>query len=88
VGGVSSSDLNQIFLDLSFTKSPDVPYGSKMFQSADRCRMMITLQKIPQIDGLAPPEALDGDGPRLEWCGGVFHPRDQAAEQGEWIFHH
>ena len=25
---------------------------------------------------------------RLEWCGGVFHPWDQAVEQGEWIFHH
>ena len=37
---------------------------------------------------LLPSEALDGDGLRLEWCGGVFHPRDQAAEQGEWIFHH
>jgi hypothetical protein len=24
----------------------------------------------------------------LEWCGGVFHPRDKAVEQGEWIFHH
>ena len=120
------SDLKQISLDLSFTESQDVPYGSKTSQSADKCRMMITLQKIPQIDGpapanktqlsewpqalriswieppldngaplletknydLLPSEALDGDGLRLEWCGGVFHPRDQAVEQGEWIFHH
>ena len=37
---------------------------------------------------LLPSEALDGDGLRIEWCGGVFHPEDQAAEQGEWIFHH
>jgi hypothetical protein len=88
VGEVSGSDLKQISLDLSFTESPDVPYGSKTSQSADRCRMMITLQKIPQTDGPAPPEALDGDGLRLEWCGGVFHRRDQVAEQGGWIFHH
>jgi hypothetical protein len=88
VGEVSDSDLKQISLDLSFTKLQDVPYGSKVSQSADKCRMMITLQKIPQIDGPTPSEALYGDGMRLEWCGGVFHPRDQAAEQGEWIFHH
>ena len=37
---------------------------------------------------LLPYEALYGDGLRLEWCGGVFHPQDQAAEQDEWIFHH
>jgi hypothetical protein len=88
VGEVSDSDLKQISLDLSFTELQDVPYGSKTSQSADKCRMMITLQKIPQTDGPAPSEALDGYGLRLEWCGGVFHPRDQAAEQGEWIFHH
>jgi hypothetical protein len=45
------------------------------------------LETQEQYD-LLPFEALDGDGMRLEWCGGVFHPRDQAAEQGEWIFHH
>jgi hypothetical protein len=45
------------------------------------------LETQEQYD-LLPSEALDGDGLRLEWCGGVFHPRDQAAEQGEWIFHH
>jgi hypothetical protein len=50
--------------------------------------MMITLQTIPQTIGPAPFEALYGDGLRLEWCGGIFHPRDQAAKQGEWIFHH
>jgi hypothetical protein len=88
VGEVSDSDLKQISLDLSFTELQDVPYGSKTSQSADKCRMMITLQKITQTDGPTPSEALDGDGMRLEWCGGVFHPRDQAAEQGEWIFHH
>jgi hypothetical protein len=37
---------------------------------------------------LLPSEVLNGDGMRLEWCGGVFHSRDQAAKQGEWIFHH
>jgi hypothetical protein len=88
MGEVLNSDLKQISLDLSFTKLQDVPYGSKTSQSADKCRMMITLQKIPQTNGPAPSEALDGDGLRLEWCGGLFHPRDQAAEQGEWIFHH
>jgi len=51
VGEVLDSDLKQISLDLSFTKSQDVPYGSKMSQSAEKCRMMITLQKIPQTDG-------------------------------------
>jgi hypothetical protein len=53
VGEVSSSDLKQISLDLSFTESQDVPYGSTMSQSADKYRMMITLQKIPQTDGHA-----------------------------------
>jgi hypothetical protein len=51
VGEVSDSDLKQISLDLSFTELQDVPYGSKTSQSADKCRMMITLQKIPQTDG-------------------------------------
>ena len=88
VGEVSGSYLKQISLDMSFTELQDVSYGSKMSQSADRCRMMITLQKIPQIDCPPPSEALDGDGMKLEWCGGLFHPRDQAAEQGEWVFHH
>jgi hypothetical protein len=54
VGEVSGSDLKQISLDLSFTKSQDVPYGSTTSQSADKYRMMITLQKIPQTDGPAP----------------------------------
>jgi hypothetical protein len=75
MGEVSDSDLKQISLDLSFTELQDVPYGSKTSQSTDKCRMMITLQKIPQTDSPAPSEALDGDGLRLEWCGGVFHPR-------------
>jgi hypothetical protein len=48
VGEVSGSDLKQISLDLSFTKSQDVPYGSTTSQSVDKYRMMITLQKIPQ----------------------------------------
>jgi hypothetical protein len=43
VGEVSGSDLKQISLDLSFTESQDVPYGSTTSQSADKCRMMITL---------------------------------------------
>jgi hypothetical protein len=54
VGEVSGLDLKQISLDLSFTESQDVPYGSEMSQSADKCRMMITLQKIPQTDGHGP----------------------------------
>jgi hypothetical protein len=54
VGEVSDSDLKQISLDLSFTELQDVPYGSKTSQSADKCRMMITLQKIPQTDGPSP----------------------------------
>jgi hypothetical protein len=54
VGEVSSSDLKQISLDLSFTESQDVPYGSTTSQSADKYRMMITLQKSPQTDGHAP----------------------------------
>ena len=88
VGEVSSSDLKQISLDLSFTESQDVPYGSETSQSANKCRMMITLQKIPLTNFPAPSEVLYGYGMRLEWCGGVFHPRDQAVEQGELIFHH
>jgi hypothetical protein len=54
VGEVSNSDLKKISLDLSFTELQDVPYGSKTSQSVDICRMMITLQKIPQIDGPTP----------------------------------
>jgi hypothetical protein len=54
VGEVSGSDLKQISLDLSFTESQDVSYGSTTSQSTDKCRMMITLHKIPQIDGPAP----------------------------------
>jgi hypothetical protein len=54
VGEVSGSDLKQISLDLSLTESQDVPYGSETSQSVDKCRMMITLQKIPQTDGHAP----------------------------------
>jgi hypothetical protein len=54
VGEVSDSDLKKISLDLSFIESQDVPYGSKTSQSADKYRMMITLQKTPQIDGHAP----------------------------------
>jgi hypothetical protein len=53
VGEVSGSDLKQISLDLSFIESQDVPYGSTTSQSADKNRMMITLQKFPQIDGPA-----------------------------------
>jgi hypothetical protein len=54
VGEVSDSDLKQISLDRSFTESKNVPYGSKTSQYADKCRMMITLQKSPQTDGPAP----------------------------------
>jgi hypothetical protein len=43
VGEVSGSDLKEISLDLSFTESQGVPYGSTTPQSADKCRMMITL---------------------------------------------
>jgi hypothetical protein len=54
MGQVSGSDLKQISLDLSFTESRDVPYGSTTSQFADKYRMMITLQKIPQTDGPSP----------------------------------
>jgi hypothetical protein len=43
VGEVSGSYLKQISLDLSFTESQHVPYGSETSQSANKCRMMITL---------------------------------------------
>jgi hypothetical protein len=54
MGEVSGSDLKKISLDLSFTESHNVPYGSQMSQSTDKCRMMITLQKSPQTDGPSP----------------------------------
>jgi hypothetical protein len=66
VGEILDSDLKQISLDLSFTELQDVPYGSKTSQSADKCRMMITLQKIPQTDGPAPatkPNCWNGPRP-------------------------
>jgi hypothetical protein len=34
------------------------------------------------------PESVGGWMMMVEWCRGVFHPRDQAVEQGEWMFHH
>ena len=43
---------------------------------------------FPNSTTLLSSEAPEGDMLRLEWCGGIFHPRDQAVEQGEWIFHH
>jgi hypothetical protein len=58
VGEVVDSDLKQISLDLSFTELQDVPYGSKTSQSVDKCRMMITLQKIPQTNGPAPANTI------------------------------
>jgi hypothetical protein len=54
MGEVSDTDIKKISLDMSFIESHDVPYGSKTSQSTDKCRMMITLQKIPQTDGPAP----------------------------------
>jgi hypothetical protein len=63
VGEVSGSDLKQISLDMSFIESQDFPYGSTTSQSADRYRMMITLQKIPQTDGLSPANKTQ----LLEW---------------------
>jgi hypothetical protein len=51
MGEVSDSDIKQIYLDLSFNESQDIPYGSKTSQSVEKCRMMIMLQKIPQTDG-------------------------------------
>jgi hypothetical protein len=54
LGEFSGSDLKQISLDLSFTESQDVPYGSTTSQSVNKCIMMITLQKIPQTDGPSP----------------------------------
>ena len=46
------------------------------------------LLEIPQKHDPDVFEALKGNMMRIEWCGGIFHPRDQAVEQGEWIFHH
>ena len=43
MGEVSDSDLKQISLDLSFTESQDIPYGSMTSQSVDKCRIMITI---------------------------------------------
>jgi hypothetical protein len=63
VGEVLDSNLKKISLDLSFTESQDVPYGSKTSQSADKCKMMITLQKIPQTDG----PSLANKTQLLEW---------------------
>jgi hypothetical protein len=63
MGEVSDSYLKHISLDLSFTESLDVPYGSKTSQSLEKCRMMITLQKIPQIDAPAPANKTQ----LLEW---------------------
>jgi hypothetical protein len=66
VGEVSGLDLKQISLDLSFTELQDVPYGSTTSQSVDKYRMMITLQKITQIDGPTPatkPNCRNGPRP-------------------------
>jgi hypothetical protein len=49
MGEVSGLGLKQISLDLSFTESQDIPYGSMTSQSIEKYRMMITLQKIPQL---------------------------------------
>jgi hypothetical protein len=54
VGEVLGSDIKKISLDLIFTESQDVPYGSTTSQSVDKYIMMITLHKIPQTDGPAP----------------------------------
>jgi hypothetical protein len=51
MGYFLDSDLKHISLDMSFTESQDVPYGSKTSQFVDKCRMMITLQKSPQTNG-------------------------------------
>jgi hypothetical protein len=44
--------------------------------------------KFPNSTTLLSSEALEGDMMRIKWCGGIFHPRNQAVEQGECIFHH
>jgi hypothetical protein len=71
MGEVSDSYLKQISLDLSFTESQDIPYGSKTSQSVDKCRMMITLQKIPQTNGPAPTKKTQlsewPQGLRISW---------------------
>ena len=51
---VSEPNQKQITLDLSFSESQDVPYGSKTSQSIDNDIGIITLQKSPQTDGHAP----------------------------------
>jgi hypothetical protein len=47
---VSEPNHKQISLDMSFSESHDVPYGSKTSQSIDNDIRIITLQKGPQID--------------------------------------
>jgi hypothetical protein len=54
VGEVSDSDSKRSLLDLNFTESQDASFASKTSQSADKYMMMITLQKNPQNDDLAP----------------------------------
>jgi hypothetical protein len=44
--------------------------------------------KLKNSTALLSSEALDGKMLSVEWYGGVFHPRDQVVEQGEWVFHH
>jgi hypothetical protein len=51
---VSEPNQKQITLDLSFSESQDVPYGSKTSQSIDNDIRIITLQKSPQTDDHAP----------------------------------
>jgi hypothetical protein len=47
---VSEPNHKQISLDLSFSESRDVPYGSKTSQSIDNDIRIITLKKSPQTN--------------------------------------
>jgi hypothetical protein len=51
---VSEPNHKEISLDLSFSESEDVPYGSKTSQSIDNDIRIITLQKSLQTDDHAP----------------------------------
>jgi hypothetical protein len=72
---VSEPNHKQISLDLSFSESQDVPYGSKMSQSADNDIRMITLQKSPQTDDHAPANKTQvSEWPQALWISWIEPP--------------
>ena len=75
VGEVSDSDLKKTSADLSFTESQDIPYGSTTSQSANKYRMMITLQKSPQTNGHAPANKTQvSEWPQALWISWIEPP--------------